>query len=626
MTFLVPFALAQASPEAFPLRLDVALPERGPGRVELPADVVGAAPHLLDRTLLLVGAGGAGVPYTVVRSGPDVAWSEGTLSFRPAGEHTWAVEGPDVPIDELVLLVEDLDDLGPVRAEVRWGTEGRATALLYELDAELRNDTIPLPGVGGPFLLTLTPLRDTTADLDLVRARTRPPELVPPVRERLAVGPPAITEHGTARWVVPLPGPRTVTAIELESPEPRFDREVRVGHPGVGASEPSLEGWGRVRRLDVGAVKVERTRVAGLSVADDTLVFEIATDRGRPMEVTGVVVESVGAWLLANDAGAGPHVLYAGTTEPLEPYDLGMAAPALLRVAPPPSVAGPPSPNPAFLPRATREGVDAPGPLVNFARFRWTRPIEGPPGWARLRLDADVLAHARPDLADLRVVDAAGAQIPYVTRATGWEAPLELGAMERTEDGSTSLLRVPLPRPDVPVATVRLATGADLFERTVEILRDRGRMTETLRYVQWRGSEQGGALAIAVNDRLGGDLLIRVQNGDNAPLPVTAVEATTAVWELRARIPEGGARLLYGAPGEHAPDYDLALLREEVLRTPVPEAKLGPEAATGTPELATRDRLLVIAGVVALALGLVGMTVRVLAGVQPSEPDPKPEA
>jgi hypothetical protein len=612
-------AYAQANPDAFPLQVDLALPEAGSARVTLPPDVIGVAPDALDRTMMLVDGAGEPVPYTVVRSTPDLAWSEGTLLFRPVAARTWTLEAADLPLDELSLLVRDLGGLGPVRAEVRWGEDGRATALLYEIDGELQNTSVPLPRARGPFSLTLTPLRDGDADLDLVRARTRPPEAVPPVRETHAVGTPTITEAGYARWSVPLGGPRTVTAVEIVSPDPRFDREVRVGKPAVGTAEPYLEHSGRVRRLEIADASVERTRVAGFSIADDTLLVEVATDRGRPLAVTEIVVESVGAWLLAHDAGAGPHTLYAGTTEELPPHDLGPAAAAVLRVAPELVAAPRPSPNPAYVPRASRAGIDAPGPVVNLARYRWARPIEGAPGWARVRLDADVLAHARPDLGDLRVVDASGAQLPYVLRATGLELPFAIGEPVREEDGAASLLRVPLSRGDVPVATVRLTTGSDLFERAVEILRDRGRMTETVRAVSWRGSEQGGSLAIAVNERLGGDLLIRVHNGDNPPLPVTGVEATTEEWELRAHLPEGGARLVYGYPGESAPSYDLALVADEVIRAPVPEATLGPEAATGAPELAGRDRAMVLAGIGALALGLVGMTIRVLRGVPEAE-------
>jgi hypothetical protein len=46
--------------------------------------------------------------------------------------------------------------------------------------------------------------------------------------------------------------------------------------------------------------------------------------------------------------------------------------------------------------------------------FRWTRTLSGPAGGAlSVRVDGPLFAHARPSLADLRVVDAHGDQVPW---------------------------------------------------------------------------------------------------------------------------------------------------------------------------------------------------------------------
>ncbi|MEP6995772.1 MAG: hypothetical protein ABI968_14715, partial [Acidobacteriota bacterium] len=47
------------------------------------------------------------------------------------------------------------------------------------------------------------------------------------------------------------------------------------------------------------------------------------------------------------------------------------------------------------------------------AQFRFSRPIEAAPGWARLELPDDVLNVCRPGLPDLRIQDEAGKEIPY---------------------------------------------------------------------------------------------------------------------------------------------------------------------------------------------------------------------
>jgi hypothetical protein len=72
--------------------------------------------------------------------------------------------------------------------------------------------------------------------------------------------------------------------------------------------------------------------------------------------------------------------------------------------------------------------------------FRYSRPIQAPPGWARLELPDDVLDACRPGLPDLRIVDAAGRDVPYAieqepARAETWKAfpALNLESVEKVE-------------------------------------------------------------------------------------------------------------------------------------------------------------------------------------------------
>ncbi len=70
--------------------------------------------------------------------------------------------------------------------------------------------------------------------------------------------------------------------------------------------------------------------------------------------------------------------------------------------------------------------------------FRYSRPIEAPPGWARLALPDDVLDACRPGLPDLRIEDAGGKAVPYaferdvVVRERGFPV-LDLEAVEKEE-------------------------------------------------------------------------------------------------------------------------------------------------------------------------------------------------
>lgn len=621
MMLLLGAALA-AGPEAFPIRAGVPLPPAGPARVVLGADLVGAAPERLSESVLIVDGAGGVVPYAALLStGPDEA-NEESLRFQPVGRDIWEVEDADEPLDALVLSFGDLAASGPflVRAEVRDGAEWRlaAQAVLYEIDSDLSERELRVPHRRGPWRIQAHALGEGDPSLYGVSGRTFARSRVEPIREVYDLSDPVLTEAQRARYVVPLAGLRAVTAISLDVTDDLFSREVSVGHPTASA-EPSFSGSGRIRRVRIGDTQIERTRVTGFREADDRLIIDVETDRGRMLTIPRVTVESVGAELVLRDAGAGPHVLYVGASEPQRPYDLATAVPALLRLDPPRVATGAAEPNPLHVQLATRAGVDAPGAALNVARFRWARALTGPPGWTRIELDDAVLAHARPDLADLRVVDAEGRQVPFLARFTGRERPVRTGPLVREEKGSASEIRVPLADGSVPLASIHIRTPFELFEREISLLRDRGRATETLRRVSWSAPTQGGTLAISVGEPLGDAILLRIENGDNPPLPITDVRATTPVWELRVRIPEGGARLVYGIPGESAPVYDLSLLQGEVARMPLEASALGPEERLGTPSQSARDSVIVVIGIGFLAVGLLGMTIRVLTGVAAPE-------
>lgn len=609
---LVGLALA-AEPADYARRAELTLPPAGPVRVALPAEWVAAEADRLDGSLLLVDAAGAPVAHAVRLSTDTPATLEDTLFPRPVGVGTWELDAADQPADGLDLQF-DLSE--PTRVEVSW--DGGATReTLFRVDAELEDRRVALPHVRGPFRVTLPDRPDVT--LEGATAVTLSPDDVPAVVETIPAPAPTLTEDGQARWVIPLPGPRTVRAVEIVTPEDVFERYAQAGPPAADGM-PSWSGGATLRRVRLGDARVERVRLGGVSVADDVLVVQIGTDRGAPLQVTAFRVESAGAELLVRDAGPGPHTLYGGASKPEPAYDLGTATNALLNASPARVTAPEPAPNPAWVPLPTRLGVDGAGPPLVLARWRWARALGGGPGWVRVELDGAVLAHARADLADLRVVDAEGRQVPFLTRWTGAERELASGAPTREERGGVSLLRLPLADlAEVPIASVRVTTSQPVFQRTVSVVRDRGQLTETVREVTWSGPDTGGTLALDVGQALGRELLVRVDNGDNPPLPVDLLSVTGAVAELYAHLPEGGARLVYGRPGADAPEYDLAMLRDDVLRLPVAAGTLGAEEALQDAGPSGFDKALALAGVGLLAIGLLGMTVRVVRGVEPAE-------
>ncbi|HNH47467.1 MAG TPA: hypothetical protein PKY30_10535, partial [Myxococcota bacterium] len=413
---------------------------------------------------------------------------------------------------------------------------------------------------------------------------------------------PVLTEEGTALYTVTLPGIRHVRGLSLQVKDDLYRRLVRV----EGASS-----W--IERVKVGGYSLEQTDLNGLDLRTDRLVLEVNTDRGDPLEITGVDVYSTAAMLLARNPGPGD--LYVGGLEPLDAYDLEFARNALLLSGLVPASMTPPAVNRAWVPPPTREGIDAGFQVAERLPQRWERDLIGDPGWVRVEVDASVLGRALWELQDLRVVDSQDRLVPYLLRPGQQVGEPEDLVFTRKEVGNITELRAPVPQ-GTPIRGVELTTDRLVFERQVELVRDRGATVETIRAVNWQGTERGRRLALRLDQDIGSQLMIRIYNGENPPIPIENIRISRPQRELLVRIPEGGAKVVYGARKMPPPDYDLALLSDQVLKMPVGTATLGPEKPRGKPTLTGTDRAASGGAMFLLALGLVGMTWRVLKGAK----------
>ncbi len=602
--------LALAGPIDAPQVMELELAPSGVVRVALPPDIVGADPLLLGQTMRLVNERGEEVPFTVALTEP-LSRDEERLDIIPIGFGSWQVGPSERLVDGLALSFSDqgpyevhVDNVGP-----SWVAQGLIDGELVDLD-----EVQTLPG-HGPWVVRARNKPGDNLQLYSARGQSNPPDWVPPTCVEIPAGDPALRESGVARYALDLGGPRRVSSLAVHASGDLFDRTVTIGVPTDNGDNYGHQG--RIRRIQIGGARIDRARIEDIDLGTDALVVDIANEDGRVLPVTGFTVCSIGAHLLAREVGAGRFQLYGGGEPHPEADDLAQAKVELLREAGLWFNASeePVLPNPEYQQKADREGVAevaAPLPLV---KWRWSRPIEGE-GWVRIPLDRAVLAHARDDLGDLRVVDSEGRQVPSLLRRTGRETAWDTAPFTREETGKTSRIRVTLGAELAPVATVRLATTGDTFRRTVRVLRDRGTITEPVRFVDWRGEQQGVNLAIGIDAVLGRELLIEIDNGDNPPLPVTEVSVSYPEWELRARVPVG-ARLLYGAPGVYRADYDLALLSADVFRQRLAVAALGAETEVGGPQLKGVQKGVMLGAVGVLALALLGLTGRVLLGGKP---------
>jgi len=617
MIVLVSLSLA-AEPEAYPWRTELELPARGVSRIHLPPELA-VDVHALPTTLRISDARGDDVPYAVLSSAYNPPPRELDLDVAPVAEGVWQVAAASVPVDALRFDMGGLSSGPGVQVVVEDGEWTSPPTMLYASErdgAPQIVDTVAVPHRPGPFTVRMETFGGPLLRIRDVSGVVAPPGALPEHIDVIEAAPPVLTEEARSRWVVELPAFRAVTAVTIEAEGDVYDREVYVG--GASSVEIPLDRVGAVTRLRMGDRMVDLATVR-VDVVTDTLVVEIATDRGEVLPVSRFQVHSVAVDLLVRDPGGGPHVLLAGSQDPDTAHDLAIAAEELLRGTWTEVDARTLTPNPSWVPVPTREGLDGAGPVVNLARYRWSRAIEAPgTGWVKLPLDTAVFAHARWDLADLRVVDAEGRSLPYLVRP---DVQTRADVVPtRVEVGGRSRLTVPIVASGVPVERVELHTPQGRFQRDVLFLRDRGRMTEALRSVGWSSGSEGSTLSVTLGEVFPDALLVEIDNADNPPLPVDRVTLVGPGKELRVRVPEGGARLVYGMPSAEQPIWDLTLLEHQVWGMPVRPATLGEEEALEGPALATMDRVVVLVGVGILAVGMAGMALRALRTV----PDPEP--
>ncbi len=608
MILSLSLALA-SSPVDAPGLVTFQAPAAGVSRVRLPADAVGSDPTTLGTQLLLLDANGQPVPFSVLTT-ETLPWNTNPLDVVQVDTHVWTVGPSAREVREL-----EFPDLygGWHPSELTVDGVGSFVFPVGTIDGrEARFESVPVPPGRGPWTVR------SRTHIDTVVGRSLPANFIHPDCVTLEPGAAALTETGFGRHSLDLGGPRRVRSVALSTDADLFSREVALSRPAEHSGWPESSASGTVSRLRVGEANLDATRIEGLDLATDLLLLDVRTDAGRVLPLTGVDVCSTGAELILRDPGVGPFSLYVGGPSVGASTDLAFAGGDLVNLSTARVDGLSLVDNPAFVPRETREGLDAPGAVLPLVKWRWSRPVEGS-GWIRIPLDREVLAQARSDLADLRLVDAEDRQVPFVLRNTGREADWPTPAFTRAEEGSRSRIRVQVGLEEAAIGTVRLRTSREVFSRGVTLLRDRGVVTEPMRSLTWAGTDQGVELAIALNQVVGEELLIEIENGDNAPLEIAQIQLTFPEWEVRARVPEG-SRLVYGANRQGQPVYDLAQLAEELGRRRLAVGALGPATEITGAALSASQRVVVLLVVGALAMSLLLMLVRLVLGGRVEEP------
>ncbi|MBZ0112282.1 MAG: hypothetical protein K8J08_07480 [Thermoanaerobaculia bacterium] len=417
--------------------------------------------------------------------------------------------------------------------------------------------------------------------------------------------------HEDGRTLVDLDKPRGLNAdrLRLSTSTSSYHRRVEVWDEGPGRSEEALGGANLFRwnsRADIQDDELALRRAAG-----DRLRVVIEDGDSPPLDNLQFAAVLTGPVLLV-DLKAPLRAENAGTEETLLPprpagvlrfgggrafrpnYDLSAMSPSLpaygetveigLDLAEahrlPTIEIGPIVANPQFDPRpALGFALRAGAPLDRgaFSHRRTVAVDASPEGLNRLPLQLDDLAVARRDLADLRVVDDAGNQRPYLLEPRATRLSLDLSiTLDQAKSGSS---RYVLTLPARPATLDRLILESEVpfFDRPYRLFAI-GDADDTLltegRLVRRIGDPRPLTLAFAAQ-RVDG-LALQIDDGDDAPLAWSSVRGRFPVPQLFFAAPVGSYELLLGDAEAETPRYELETVRNVALSIESALPTIGP--------------------------------------------------
>ena len=244
-------------------------------------------------------------------------------------------------------------------------------------------------------------------------------------------------------------------------------------------------------------------------------------------------------------------------------------------------------------------------------------------GLSQLRLSAEDIAAARPDLADLRVVSDAGDQRPYFLQTNAASERIEATAQAALRSGSESRYVLELPVAPLPVDQLEFDFETRFFDRRYQLFAtgEGGDATLVAAGRLSREADRIEPVAIQLRGERARAFELRVDDGDDAPLALGTVHARIPVAELFLLAPPGSYQLLLGNPAAEAPRYDVASVRnlalseasvriEAAALEPNPDYRVTARLLAGDRPRHVAERALVWASLLGAVAILAGITLR----------------
>jgi len=625
-------ALIAATVSASPFRVErSATPGgSGPNRLDVDVDLLaGSKPGLAD--LRFFDSHNREVGYVLIRpTGQEAQWIPGTVLPIAATKTTSGFE-VDLraarEIDRLRIGGLDVPYLKPLRIEgsgdrSRWTLLADAT--VFDLpDRDLRQDEVAFQA--GPYRY----LRVTWDDRASARVRGTPVARArihgsgaPPEPLRFAVPfRKTASEPGKSRYRIDLPGPHLpIARVEVQVSSGDVFRMATISEPRLTGGEivPVPLGSGRLRRAQRDAGVASDLTIPIQRPSGRELVLTVDDENNPPLAVTAIVARAEPQpWIyFESPDGAALKARYGNQRLDAPRYDIEASRDFAARASVRRATWGAPSRGPAE-PSTAAAPLPPLGAAVERTKFRYSRPLApGPQGLAVLSLDADVLARSR-DLADVRIVDSSARQVPYVVERRDDPLKVKLKVPTRQEPRrAVSLYKIALPYKTLPPGTrLVLTTNARVFERSITLWGaaddQRGRERTAIASATWRNSDpEIAAPPLVIDAPLSGTnaVELEIDEGDNAPLPITSAELLLRSFALRFHNPGGALHLIYGNGAATTPRYDLALIAPRLFAEPAHEASVAHPTPVA-PATDSKERKIfwvVIAGAVVLLALLLG--------------------
>lgn len=383
-------------------------------------------------------------------------------------------------------------------------------------------------------------------------------------------------------------------SLQLEIAEAAFNRACLI-ETQTDAGSPAVIATVGIRRSPAAEPSSPVTlRIdAGRRIPTRRLTLRILNGDNPPLTIRGVRALRHPDAMVFFANKAGEWKLLTGYRQAAAPrYDVATLREDFTRgnpgeLTPGPLTAKPDHRSPTALPE-----VPAQGSPIDLAGWGRRRPVEiTTPGVIHLELDAAILAGmAHPtDLADLRLVQD-GRQIPWLRTDAHPQRTLPATVTETPDPERPGVSRwsITLPVDGLPAASLTATSPDPLFSRDLVLTgrtvdRLGNRITTPFGNSAWTVSPDMPAARRTLDMNLGGtrlprELTLETDNRDNPPIRIAQVSIAFQAPVIAARTTHGGPVLLYyDNPGSKAPDYDLALVRDELLAADAATARLGPE-------------------------------------------------